>query len=266
MINGFEDRLINARKDNNYTQEELALRLGVTPQAVSKWERGMGYPDTPLMVSLCHILNCSLDFMLKGEERVEYLEKGGVKPSEEILNGIIAEPFLLEFGTGLIAAAIEESSKGFTEIAKIRTRVAASFGILLPQIRIRDNEEMDKLSYRFFAYDNKLYENAFTSEEEVSFLQLYKDLEEVCVKYYGQIINKQLTKRLADNLEEKFPEVIKGVIPEKISLIQFQNILIPIYEKKGTIHNLIRIVERLDEKAGSIKDMKKLAEEIMKEE
>ncbi|SHO47085.1 FHIPEP family type III secretion protein [Anaerocolumna xylanovorans] len=266
MINGFEERLINARKDKNYTQEELALRLGVTPQAVSKWERGMGYPDTPLMVSLCHILNCSMDFILKGEERVEFVEKGGLKPSGEILNEIIAEPFLLEFGTGLIAAAGDESSKGFTEIAEIRKRAAASFGILLPQIRIRDNEDMDKLSYHFFAYNNKLYENAFTSEEEISFLQIYRDLEQICTKYYGQIINKQLTKRLADNLEEKYPEVIKGVIPEKISLIQFQNILIQIYEKKGTIHNLIKIVERLDEKAGSIRDIKMLAEEIMKEE
>lgn len=265
MIRDFEDRLINARKDNNYTQDELAQRLGVTPQAVSRWERGMGYPDIELMVSLCQILNCSLDYMLKGENRVEFSERDGLKPSRELLDSIISEPFLLEIGTGLISAAREESGKGFPEIAEIRRRAAASLGLLLPQIRIRDNEDMDKLSYHFLSYDNKLYENTFTAEEEISFLQIYKDLEQVCIRHYGKIINKQLTKRLADNLEEKYPEVIKGVIPEKISLIQFQYILIQIYEKKGTIHNLIKIVELLDEKAGSIRDIKVLAQDILKE-
>lgn len=265
MINGFEDRLINARKDSNYTQEELALRLGVTPQAVSRWERGMGYPDIELMVALCHILSCSLDFMLGGENRVEYKEKGGLKPSGEVLDSIIAEPVLLEIGTGLVAAAGEESSKGFPEIAECRKRAAASFGILIPTVRIRDNEEIEKLSYRVLSYDNKLYENAFTKEEEINFQQIYRDFEQICVEHYGKIMNKQVIKRLTDNLEEKYPEVIKGVIPEKISLIQFQNILIQIYEKKGTIHNLIKIVELADEKADSIRDIKMLAEEIIKE-
>jgi len=55
------------------------------------------------------------------------------------------------------------------------------------------------------------------------------------------------------------------VIPDKISLIQFQDILIEIYKKKGTIHNLIKIIERLDDMAGRYKEMEELKAEIIKD-
>lgn len=263
-VKGFEDRLMNLRKDNNYTQEELALRLGVTPQAVSKWERGMGYPDIELLVSLCHILSCSMDYLLEGVNKVEYFDGGGSKPSKEILNSLLAEPILLEIGTGLIGVASEESSKKFPYIDEMRKRLAETSGILIPQIRIRDTLEMGQLTYRIIVYDQQLIEYSFEKEEEISFLPIYKDLKELCIKHYDKIINKQLTKRLTDNLEEKYPEVIRGVIPEKVSLILFQNILSRIYKKKGTIHNLIKIVEILDELSGNLKTAQEMGDEIIK--
>ena len=42
-------RLSNCRQDRNMTQEELAGRLGITPQAVSKWERGASLPDISML-------------------------------------------------------------------------------------------------------------------------------------------------------------------------------------------------------------------------
>ena len=263
-VRGFEERLMNLRKDGNYTQEELAMRLGVTPQAVSKWERGMGYPDIELLVALCRILNCSIDYLLEGENKVDFYEEVGLKPSQEILNNLLAEPVLLEFGIGLLGAASEESSKGFHEVNEIRKRAAASLGILIPQVRIRDNPDLGQFTYRIWVYDTNLFEYSFEKEEAAAFGQIYKDLEETCIKYYGKILNKQLTKQLTDNLEEKYPEVIKGVIPDKVPLIQFQNILIHVYEKTGTIHNLIKIVELLDDLAGRSKRTEELAEEITK--
>lgn len=41
-----------ARQNKNMTQEELAKRLGVTSQAVSKWERGLSLPDVVLVKEL----------------------------------------------------------------------------------------------------------------------------------------------------------------------------------------------------------------------
>jgi transcriptional regulator with XRE-family HTH domain len=52
------------RKDLGLTQEELARRLGITFQAVSKWETGQTVPDTVLLPSLARELNVSVDKLM----------------------------------------------------------------------------------------------------------------------------------------------------------------------------------------------------------
>ncbi len=50
-----------ARKKLGLTQEELAAQIGVTPQAVSKWEKGTGMPDISMIVPLAQTLSVSTD-------------------------------------------------------------------------------------------------------------------------------------------------------------------------------------------------------------
>ena len=50
-----------ARKKLGLTQEELATQIGVTPQAVSKWEKGTGMPDISMIVPLAQTLSVSTD-------------------------------------------------------------------------------------------------------------------------------------------------------------------------------------------------------------
>ena len=57
------------RKEKNYTQKELALKLGVTDRAVSKWERGLGCPDISLLEDLSKILDISIVELLNGEQK-----------------------------------------------------------------------------------------------------------------------------------------------------------------------------------------------------
>ncbi len=49
------------RKKAGLTQESFAARLGITPQAVSKWETGVGYPDITLFPEIARVLNVGLD-------------------------------------------------------------------------------------------------------------------------------------------------------------------------------------------------------------
>lgn len=51
-FDGFGQRLQNFRKKKNMTQGEFAERLGVTGQAVSKWENGQSYPDITLIPTI----------------------------------------------------------------------------------------------------------------------------------------------------------------------------------------------------------------------
>ena len=55
------------RKDNGWTQNQLAEKLGVTDKAVSKWENGKSMPDISLFLPLCELLQITLNELLSGE-------------------------------------------------------------------------------------------------------------------------------------------------------------------------------------------------------
>lgn len=62
------ENISRLRKEQNMTQDEFALRLGVTPQAVSKWERGYSLPDVTLVAEICRLLKVRADFLLGMED------------------------------------------------------------------------------------------------------------------------------------------------------------------------------------------------------
>lgn len=61
------ENLQNLRKIKNMSQEELAEKLNVSRQAVSKWESGNGYPETEKIINICEIFDCSMDELVKGK-------------------------------------------------------------------------------------------------------------------------------------------------------------------------------------------------------
>lgn len=81
----FGDKLAQLRREQNYTQEQLADILGVTRQSVSKWESGLSYPETEKLIKICELFDCSLDYFLKnGEHTKENVPQENVKDSAEI--------------------------------------------------------------------------------------------------------------------------------------------------------------------------------------
>lgn len=60
-------RIAALRRDKGLKQEELARQLGVTPQAVSKWENDQTCPDITLLPDLARILGVSVDELLSGK-------------------------------------------------------------------------------------------------------------------------------------------------------------------------------------------------------
>lgn len=63
----FADNLQSIRKEKQLSQEELAEKIGVSRQAVSKWEQGSGYPETEKLLVLSQELHVSLDYLMLGE-------------------------------------------------------------------------------------------------------------------------------------------------------------------------------------------------------
>ena len=70
------DYLKKYRKDNNITQEELANKLYVTKQAVSKWETERGLPDIEMYKELSLLLGVSVDELLGLDKKDDANEKG----------------------------------------------------------------------------------------------------------------------------------------------------------------------------------------------
>ena len=64
------NRLVNLRKSNNLSQEALAEKLGISRQAVSKWERAEASPDTDNLILLSRLYGVSLDELLKTEDEI----------------------------------------------------------------------------------------------------------------------------------------------------------------------------------------------------
>ena len=54
------------RKEKNISQKELAERLHITDKTISKWERGLSFPDITILIPLSEVLNVSLYDLLTG--------------------------------------------------------------------------------------------------------------------------------------------------------------------------------------------------------
>lgn len=63
-------QIAHLRKEKGLTQNDLGDRLGVSFQAVSKWERGETLPDTAILLDLANALETSVDFILSGGSQV----------------------------------------------------------------------------------------------------------------------------------------------------------------------------------------------------
>ncbi|WP_372872683.1 helix-turn-helix domain-containing protein [Shewanella sp.] len=61
------DKIVNLRKLANWSQEELADRMGVSRQSVSKWESANSIPDLNKVILLANLFNVSTDYLLKDE-------------------------------------------------------------------------------------------------------------------------------------------------------------------------------------------------------
>ena len=66
----FNDRILQARKIRGLSQENLAELIGVSRQAVSKWETGEAMPDLEKLITLCRVLELDMEYLALGKQPV----------------------------------------------------------------------------------------------------------------------------------------------------------------------------------------------------
>lgn len=105
----FADRLTDLRKEQHMTQADLAKKLNISPQAVSKWETGESIPDIEMLEILSDLYGLTLDELIKGkeatnankdivvEEQITAKDVNSKKKQISLLNIVFSSLMLLAF-------------------------------------------------------------------------------------------------------------------------------------------------------------------------
>ena len=70
----FADRLRELRTNNRYSQEQLAEKLMVSRQAISKWETGESLPDIDKAMQVSDFFGVTMDYLLKDKENIQEIQ------------------------------------------------------------------------------------------------------------------------------------------------------------------------------------------------
>ena len=101
------NRLLQLRKERGLSQEDLADQLGISRQAVSKWERAEASPDTDNLICLAKLYNVSLDYLLQTEDSLETIKTEQIKEEAKIIvDDDAKKPKVLNMLSGLIPVLI----------------------------------------------------------------------------------------------------------------------------------------------------------------
>ncbi|MDU6880151.1 helix-turn-helix transcriptional regulator [Finegoldia magna] len=119
------DKIILLRKKNNLTQEELAEKLGVSRQSVSKWEMGNSIPDINKIIQLSDVFGVKTDYLLKDEiDDIEY--------SDDTVEELEAKKTITVEDANDFMSAYEEYSNNVAE--SISLFIISPVAVLVSQI------------------------------------------------------------------------------------------------------------------------------------
>lgn len=116
-------RISEYRKKKNLKQDELAEMLGVSPQAVSKWENDLSCPDISLLPELSRILGVSIDEIVQGKK-------------EEPIVSILPEEERKDINKLMLRIVVdsEEGDRVRVNLPMALVKVAIETGVSMPQI------------------------------------------------------------------------------------------------------------------------------------
>lgn len=208
-------RIAESRRSSGFTQEELANRLGVTPQALSKWEKGISSPDLEMLTFLCDALGVSADYLV-GKNNKIIVENGNLLQQDEIWKHLWdgCQPLELIFGSDVVPLFVEKDIR--EEIVRVRMDLAKE-GILMPLVRIRDQYMLNSKEVMILAYQNVLYAEEFQSINEGTMDYLMDVLRTTVRQQYAEVLNVDIIKDMVENLKGIYPALIDEIEQQQLS-------------------------------------------------
>lgn len=243
--NNLGSRISEYRQNKGMTQEELAARIGVTPQALSKWERGQSLPDLSLLADLCHIMGCSADYLL-GIETAPITENDDEKTQDEIWMNLrnCLEPLELTFGKNLVSVFADRSY--VEQVVRVRKNLSAE-GILMPLVRVRDDMNLQAEEFRILSYRRELYRETVSEKTDSVCEYMMRCLERAVRENYAQILNRDIVKEMVQNLEKRYPVLIAETVPKVFSYGFLTEVLKQFVAGGNSCLYLARVIEVMDD-------------------
>lgn len=265
-LDGFEKRLKAIRTDRGFTQKQLAQVLGITEQAISKWERGVSYPDISMLDGIATVLGCSLDFLLQVENgKKSLLSQDSIEYREEIKKALLPDILSLEFGSDLVPLFQEEMKNGFPRVRQLRIQLAEQWGMIVPLIRILDQSWLAPNSYQICVNGISVWSDRQIELNEDGMTKIFENLKEQILQHIELIFNNQMVALLVANLRERYPYVVESVIPDQISYSKLRQVILYLIRDQGyTVRPLILIIQKM-EQYFDISEPSELAKVIAKE-
>ena len=264
----FGNRLKAVRTDRGYTQKQLASALGVTEQAVSKWERDASYPDISMLDGISNVLDCSLDFLFQFEEGKENkLNQNSIECREEINRLLLPDVISLEFGYDFVSLFTKEINMGFPHINELRRLMAAQWGVVIPPIRLLDSSVLAAKQYRIRINGVAVFTETIENISEDVFVGMLKNLKEQIQNNIEMILNNQMVYIMVQNLAQKYPYVVDNIVPEQISYSILRKVIVYMIKEAGyTANPLVLIIQKLERymEAGGM-NSEEMAEQICRE-
>lgn len=241
----FGTKVSVCRQNKNMTQEEMAGRLGITAQALSKWERGISLPDIAMAADISRLLGVSTDYLL-GVETPAVTEKkdGKVHFETEDNLRLAMEPLELSFGKGLLDTFV--GNNRYVDIVAATRAKLSREGILMPIVRIQDNFQLDEKEFMILSYQNILYSEVLETIDENTIEYMFQKLEECVKNKYYEIINPDIIRELVENLKIKYPALIEGVVPERIPYSLLTDVAKKVMRRGDSILFLPKMIEVMD--------------------
>lgn len=175
----FGEKIQKLRKEAGMSQEELSYQLGVSRQAISKWERDNGYPEIEKIVRMSKIFHVSLDYLLneEGTQLPESAAEQGIYVNREMADGFLLyqrQKFLkIAIAVGLMVGSLALSFLDLEAFLLLFMLIWIIGIVFLFSVKLTDNP------YRKLWQEPLLFDKAVKAElnaayaERKSFLQLF---------------------------------------------------------------------------------------------
>lgn len=79
----FGEQIKNIRKKEKLTQEQFAIRLNISRQAVSNWENNKNLPDIGMLILISNVFHISLDVLIKGDDQMNNMTEKVIQDGSE---------------------------------------------------------------------------------------------------------------------------------------------------------------------------------------